>query len=197
MGKGLLTLNPYHSDHTLLNGGWVPPVAGCSTTWWCRCCRCRCCWQCVMHTELAGLSTLNPPRPPGCCLRLPACLPARRHCAGGDPCGAGGRRSGHEGDAGGQAALPAVLPHARHEAAHADDGCAAAPAGRWVDGGLAAGAGCACASVRPPACLHAASWPATCQLVPHHACKCIPAFRGFCGSMVCRQAGMPKLLDLI
>jgi 26S proteasome regulatory subunit N1 len=21
MGKGLLTLNPYHSDHTLLNGG--------------------------------------------------------------------------------------------------------------------------------------------------------------------------------
>ena len=22
MGKGLLTLNPYHSDHTLLNGGW-------------------------------------------------------------------------------------------------------------------------------------------------------------------------------
>ena len=24
MGKGLMTLNPYHSDHTLLNGGWAP-----------------------------------------------------------------------------------------------------------------------------------------------------------------------------
>ena len=34
MGKGLLTLNPYHSDHTLLNGGWCWALGGAGRALW-------------------------------------------------------------------------------------------------------------------------------------------------------------------
>lgn len=175
MGKGLLTLSPYHSDHTLLNGVCVcgrgglgcgaPSFAsllaaeganrraarGAHTAQQRACSRPACCAEagrmggcahsapCVpcdpklvlCHAHPCACAAEGGPAGPNFAgaspshdlptrRRLIHCWPCR-HSAGGHPGGAAGGGAGHEGDAGGQAALPAVLPHTRHEAAHADD----------------------------------------------------------------------------